>query len=161
MLVQNLIDLINLEADELLDSDTDNIPYINQAIDFLSFTLAGMGDPENITTMDIFNGDDVPSNFIDYVPHNGYPLFISLGKFYTLNSSQSCVRKVKYSTAKNHVSAVTDTIPFKDMYTGCLVLIASYLIKKKTYIPVEYCNEDKAFVGELMAAIKAAKGVSA
>ena len=35
MLVQELINLINLEADELLDEDTDNIPYINQAIDYL------------------------------------------------------------------------------------------------------------------------------
>ena len=48
MLVQNLIDLINLEADELLDSDTDNIPYINQAIDYLSFTLARYRDWEKI-----------------------------------------------------------------------------------------------------------------
>ena len=42
MLVQELINLINLEADELLDEDTDNIPYINQAIDYLSFTLCGI-----------------------------------------------------------------------------------------------------------------------
>ena len=69
MLVQNLIDLINLEADELLDSDTDNIPYINQAIDFLSFTLCGMGDPEMINVMDISSNVDVPSNFVDFVPH--------------------------------------------------------------------------------------------
>lgn len=158
MLVQNLIDLINLEADELLDTDTDNIPYINQAIDLLFFTLAGLGDPEMITTVDCNNGDDVPSNFVDFVPHNGYPVFISGGKF-CLNTVSS-VKKMKYSIAMPHVSVVTDTVPFKDMYAGCLVLIASYLIKKKTYIPVEYCNEDKSFVGELMAAIKAAKGVS-
>ena len=160
MLVQNLIDLINLEADELLDSDTDNIPYINQAIDFLSFTLAGFSDPEMITTVDVINGDDVPSNFVDFIPHNGYPIFISVGKFYMMSTNTSEIKKVKYSITKPHVSTVTDTVPFKDMYAGCLVLIASYLIKKKTYIPVEYCNEDKAFVGELMAAIKAAKGVA-
>ena len=158
MLVQDLINLINLEADELLDEDTDNIPYINQAIDLLSFTLAGIGDPEMITTVDIINGVDVPSNFIDFMPHNGYPIFISGGKFCL--SGVEIVHKAKYSIAQPHVSAVTDTVPFKDMYAGCLVMIASYLIKKKTYIPVEYCNEDKAFVGDLMAAIKAAKGVS-
>ena len=157
MLVQNLIDLINLEADELLDTDTDNIPYINQAIDFLSFTLAGMGDPELITTVDLINGIDVPNNFVDFVPHNGYPVFISGGKF--ILSGVEIVHKVKYSTTKPHVVAVTDGMPFKDMYGGVIVLIASYLIKKKTYIPVEYCNEDKAFVGEVIAAIKAAKGV--
>ena len=160
MLVQNLIDLINLEADELLDNDTDNIPYINQAIDFLSFTLAGLGDPETITTVDVINGDDVPSNFVDFIPHNGYPIYISVGKFYISDYRTSEINKVKYTTAKAHVSAVTDKLPFKDMYAGCLVLIASYLIKKKTYIPVEYCNEDKAFVSELITAIKAAKGVS-
>ena len=160
MLVQDLINLINLEADELLDEDTDNIPYINQAIDLLSFTLAGIGDPEMITMVDMITGVDVPSNFVDFVPHNGYPIFISGGKF-IVNGNGGIVHKAKYSITQPHVSAVTDTVPFKDMYAGCLVLIASYLIKKKTYIPVEYCNEDKAFVGELMAAIKAAKGVSA
>lgn len=158
MQVQNLIDLINLEADELLDQDTDNIPYINQAIDLLSFTLAGIGDPEMITTVDLINGVDVPSNFVDFVPHNGYPVFISGGKFCL--SGVEIVHKAKYSITQPHVSSITDTVPFKDMYAGCLVLVASYLIKKKTYIPVEYCNEDKAFVGELLAAIKAAKGVS-
>lgn len=158
MQVQNLIDLINLEADELLDQDTDNIPYINQAIDLLSFTLAGIGDPEMITTVDLINGVDVPSNFTDFVPHNGYPVFISGGKFCL--SGVEIVHKAKYSITQPHVSLITDTVPFKDMYAGCLVLVASYLIKKKTYIPVEYCNEDKAFVGELLAAIKAAKGVS-
>ena len=158
MQVQNLIDLINLEADELLDQDTDNIPYINQAIDLLSFTLAGIGDPEMITTVDLINGVDVPSNFVDFVPHNGYPVFISGGKFCL--SGVEIVHKAKYSVTQPHVSAITDTVPFKDMYAGCLVMVASYLIKKKTYIPVEYCNEDKAFVGELLAAIKAAKGVS-
>lgn len=37
MLTQELVNLINLEADELLDTDEDNIPYVNQAIDLLSF----------------------------------------------------------------------------------------------------------------------------
>jgi hypothetical protein len=44
------------------------------------------------------------------------------------------------------------------MYAGTLVLIASYMIKKKTYIPVEYCNEDLTFVQAVLASIKAAKG---
>lgn len=158
MLVKDIINLINLEADELLDEDIDNIPYINQAVDFLSFTLAGIGDSELITTVDLINGIDVPSNFVDFVPHNGYPVFISGGKFCL--SGVEIVHKAKYSITKPHVSLVTDVMPFKDMYAGAIVLIASYLIKKKTYIPVEYCNEDKAFVGELMATIKAAKGVS-
>ena len=158
MLVQELINLINLEADELLDEDTDNIPYINQAIDYLSFTLCGMGDPEMINVMDISSKVDVPSNFVDFVPHNGYPLYIQNNKFWVTTSSGLTLKKVKYSISKAHVSTVSDTIPFKDMYAGTLVLIASYMIKKKTYIPVEYCNEDLTFVQAVLASIKAAKG---
>ncbi|WP_196595313.1 hypothetical protein [Pectinatus frisingensis] len=160
MLVQDLINLINLEADELLDEDTDNIPYINQAIDYLSFTLCGMGDPEMINVMDITSNVDVPGNFVDFIPHNGYPIYIQTNKFWVMTSNGLPIKQVKYSTAKAHISAVTDTIPFKDMYSGVLVLIASYLIKKKTYIPVEYCNEDKSFVSDVLNAIKAAKGVT-
>ena len=159
MLTQDLINLINLEADELLDEDTDNIPYINQAIDYLSFTLCGMGDPEMINCMDISPNTDVPSNFVDFIPHNGYPLYIQNNKF-NLLSNDSKINQVKYSVVKPHVNTITDTIPFKDMYSGVLVLIASYLIKKKTYIPVEYCNEDKSFVSDVLTAIKAAKGVT-
>lgn len=160
MLVQDLIDLINLEADELLDEDTDNIPYINQAIDYLSFTLCGMGDPEMINVMDITSNADIPINFVDFIPHNGYPIYIQTNKFWVMTSSGLPIKQVKYSIAKPHISTITDQVPFKDMYAGTLVLIASYLIKKKTYIPVEYCNEDKSFVSDVLTAIKAAKGVS-
>lgn len=160
MLVQNLIDLINLEADELLDTDEENIPYINQAMDFLSFTLCGMGDPEMLNTVDIINNLDVPSNFVDFIPHNGYPIYINNNKFWLMTSDGLPIHKVKYSTTKPHVNTVDDQIPFKDMYANVLVLIASYMIKKKTYIPVEYCNEDKAFVTDVLNAIKAAKGAA-
>ncbi len=159
MTTQDLVDLINLEADELLDTDEDNIPYINHAIDLLSFFLASLGDPEMITTTDVEDNDLVPDNFLDFVPHNGYPLYIDAGHF-KLYSDDSVIHNVKYTLAKDHVSLLTDTIPFKDIYAGYMVLIASYLIKKKTYIPVEYCQQDKTFVTELMSAIKAAKGAS-
>lgn len=155
MLVQDIINLINLEADELLDQDTDNIPYINSAIDFLSFTLCGMKDPEMISCCDIAPGLAVPSNFVAFVPANGYPVFITGGLFNT--TSGAVVRQVSYSTAKPHVSLITDQVPFKDMYCSVLVLIVSYMIKKKTYIPTEYVNSDKAFVTDVLAAIKAAK----
>lgn len=156
MLVQDVINLINLEADELLDEDTDNIPYINAAIDYLSFTLAGMGSSDCMTTVQIVSGLPVPSNFIEFVPQNGYPAYISGGLFYTNNGGAV---KVKYATAQPHVSVITDTIPFKDMYVTTLVFIASYLIKKKTYIPTEYTNTDKAFISDIVTSIKAAKGV--
>lgn len=158
MLVSDLITLITLESGDLLDDDMENIPYINHAIDVLSFFLDGIGDPEMITTADVQDNLDVPSNFVDFVPHNGYPVYILGGKFMT--TTGGIVHGVKYTTTRAHVSKINDPLPFKDMYANVLVLIASYMIKKKTYIPVEYCAEDKAFTEEVMSAIKAAKGVS-
>lgn len=156
MLVQNLIDLINLEADELLDEDTDNIPYINAAIDYLSFVLAGMGSSDCMNTTMIVDNLPVPSNFIEFVPKNGYPVFIDNNTFYTNGKTITA----KYSIAMPHVSVVTDTIPFKDMYSSVLVLIASYMIKKKSYIPVEYTGQDGTFLQTVLAAIGKAKGAA-
>ena len=81
MLTQELVNLINLEADELLDTDEDNIPYVNQAIDLLSFFLAGMADPEMMVVTDVHEGDNVPAAFVDFIPHNGYPVNINGGRF--------------------------------------------------------------------------------
>lgn len=156
MLVQNLIDLINLEADELLDEDIDNIPYINSAIDYLSFTLAGLGSSDCMNTIVITDNTPVPNNFIEFVPKNGYPIYIDNDVFYTSGKTITA----KYSIAKPHISTITDTIPFRDMYASTLVLIASYMIKKKSYIPVEYTSSDKAFIADVLNSIKAAKGGS-
>ena len=157
MLVQELINLINLEADELLDTDADVIPYINSAIDYLSNTLCGMKDPEMMVLINITSGDLVPSNLAGLVPANGYPIRIVGDKFYT--TVGATVNDVKYATHKNHITLVSDVLPFKEAYASVLTFIASYLIKKKTYIPVEYTNTDKSFVGDVINAIKAAKGV--
>lgn len=158
MLVQNLIDLINLEADELLDEDVDNIPYINNAIDFLNFKLAALKDIELLSMMDIAPGLPIPSNFIALVPANGYPLYSVNGVFNT--TTGGTVKSVKYTSAKPHVSTITDTIPFRDIYSGLLVFTASYLIKKKSYIPPEYLNVDSAFIDQFMAVMSQAKGGS-
>lgn len=160
MTTQQLINLINLEADELLDTDKDNIPYVNQAIDFLSFFLAGMNDPDMFITTDVADGDNIPASFIDFIPKNGYPIAVNGSKFKII-SDDYMIRDVHMTLSKPHVAAMDDNIPFRDSYAGCLVLIASYLIKKKTYIPVEYCEQDKSFITELMGAIKAAKGGAA
>lgn len=158
MKVQELVDLINAEADELLDNDEDNIPYVNHAIDLLSFFLAANGDPELIATKNISDGENVPSTFLNFIPRNGYPVYIDAGKF-KIFTDDSTLYNVRYAVGKEHVSSLVDEIPFKEMFTGAMVLICSYLIKKKTYIPVEYCQQDKSFISELMQAIQSAKGV--
>ena len=154
MTTQELVNLVNLEADELLDTDEDNIPYVNHAIDLLSFFLAD--DPLLISVATIKDKDVVPDNFQRFIPLNGYPVRRE-GRVFRITSSDKKVN-IRYSTHMPHVSSLTDDIPFPEMYAGCLVLIASYLIKKKTYIPVQYCQEDSTFVQQLMAAIQKAKG---
>jgi len=156
-LVQNLIDLINLEADELLDEDIDNIPYINAAIDYLSNVLCSIKDPEMMSIIDISDNDLVPDNFADFVPSNGYPVYVAGDRFYV--SIGDSVANVKYAVHKPHIANVDDTVPFKDAYQSVLVFICAYLIKKKSYIPTEYTNSDKAFIADVLTAIKAAKGV--
>lgn len=158
MLVQNMINILKIEADELLDNNNDNefITYINHSIDFLSFTLAGMGEQEMIRSTDIMNNQDVPNDFIDFIPHNGYPVYIQDMKFNTLSTKP--IKRVKYIISKPHVTNVTDTIPFRDLYSSVLVMTAAYLIKKKTPMPTDDNEEDKSFIAELVNAIRVAKG---
>lgn len=157
MLVQDLIALIDLEADELLDEDTDNIPYINAAIDYLSFILAGLGSSDCLKALIVTPNMAVPSDFIEFVPKNGYPAYISGDSFVTTNGGNV---NIKYSASKPHVSSLSDPILFKDMYTSVMVFICSYMIKKKSYIPVEYTQQDSSFVQAVLAAISKAKGGS-
>ena len=157
MTVNDLITLINLEAGDLLDEDTDNIAYINQALDFLGFQLAAMGDPTLIATATVTDDSNVPVDFVALLPRNGYPIQIRQNKIKILSDDESV--EINYTVNYSHVHNVTDTIPAADMYADTLVLITAYLIKKKTYIPTEYCAEDKQFVSEVLTAIKAAKGI--
>lgn len=164
MTVNELIQLIMAEDNELLDSAGDYIPYVNWSMDLLSFVLAGIGDPEIIQTIDIVPTAEVPQvavpeDFVDFIPHNGYPVNILNGYFQVLLDSGEC-RKVKYSTVKPHVSTIADTVPFKQQYVGTLVLIASYMVKKKMYIPPEYCEQDKAFARQVLDSITKAKGAA-
>lgn len=154
MLVQDLIDLINLEADELLDEDADNIPYINAAMEAINFQMVAAGVPEFVTEITITDGMVVPSNFIDFHPKNGYPCK-RLGT--TFKSYATSVNAI-YACTVAKVSAISDTLPFNDMFASTIVFIASYLIKKKSYIPTEYTAADYAYIVSLIAPIIKAKG---
>ena len=159
MKADELKDLIVLETYGLLDDDTEYVPYINNAVELLGFFLASMGDPEMMAMKDIDDGDEVPEDFINFLPANGYPINIVGGKFKIINGDSSCV-DVKYTVSKKRIKSLDDEIPFKDMYTGVLQMIASYLVKKHSYITPAYCQQDEAFTKELMAAIKGAKGAA-
>ena len=52
MKVQELVNLINAETDELLDTDEDHIPYINHALDVLAYTLAGTYAPDLLRSIE-------------------------------------------------------------------------------------------------------------
>jgi len=158
MTVSELISQINLETDELLDSDEENLQYINDALDLIGYFLAGMAAHEVTSTTNIKDNDPVPDNFTDFQPHNGYPVYVSDGHFKLLDPDDYRIEGVRYTHALSHVSNMTDTLPMPDAYGSCLCFVASYLIKKKIMMPIESCQQDKAFVEELMSAIKAAKG---
>jgi hypothetical protein len=158
MLVSDIISQINLETGELLDDDSENIQYINLAIDFLSFQLAGIGDPQALAMLTVTDNTVVPDNFIDFIPKNGYPVNINANKFQIIDDEDSV--EIKYSTALPHISSLSDTIPVKDMYISTLVLIASYAIKKKIYLLQEFYAADGTFMAQVIGSIKAAKGVA-
>lgn len=158
MKVQELVNLINAETDELLDTDEDHIPYVNHALDVLAYILAGTDAPDLVKGIDVKNGDDVPDDFVALAPPNGYPLGILGGAFWTMNGDD--VPGVKYRAMWPHISDLSDDLPCRDMYANALLLTASYLIKKKTYIPVEYCAQDKEFTTQILNAIGGMRGGS-
>lgn len=157
MLVQEIISLINLEADELLDEDTDNIPYINAALELINFEIIAAGVPDLSSSIIITDGSVVPSNYVSFLPRNGYPCR-RIGNVFKVDSGGSIT--IVYACSIPRVSVVTDTIPLSDMYVSTIVLIASYLIKKKSYIPTEYTSADYAYVQSVIAPIIKAKGGS-
>jgi hypothetical protein len=150
-----MINLINLEASGLVDEDLDYMLYINAAMDLLNFNLLANNIVEFMDTVTITDGYPVPSNFVTFIPKTGIPCR-KFGKvFKTYHSSVTA----DYACSVPHVSVVTDTIPFDDLYITTLVFIASFLIKKKSYIPTEYTQADYAYVASLVQPILKAKGV--
>lgn len=158
MLVQDLINQINIDSNDLPDSDTETIQYINYGIDALSLLLCSVKDPEMMATCDIAPGLIVPSNFVEFVPQNGYPVYIVGDRFNT--TTGNVVKMVKFTTSKPHISLVTDTIPFKDIYAGVLCQFVSKLIKGKSNFPKDITAGADENLQMLMDLIKAAKAVS-
>ena len=158
MLVQDLINQINIDSNDLPDSDAETMQYINYAIDSLSFLLCGLKDPEMMAVCDIAPGLLVPSNFVEFVPQNGYPVYNVGDRFNT--TTGNVVKLVKFTTSKPHISLVTDTIPFKDIYAGVLCQFVSKLIKGKSNFPKDITAGADENLQMLMDLIKAAKAVS-
>lgn len=140
MLVQNLIDLINLGVKTYDEYDpTVLIPYINYGMDELSLELAAAGDPEFCVTLMITSGLPVPTEFVQFIPKNGFPVYIQNDIFITTNGGSVTI---KYARTKPWISAVADTVPFKQHCIGALVdKIKSRLHADKT---LKYVVENPA-----------------
>lgn len=154
MNVDELITLINLESNEILDDSDEYIPYINAAVDYLSFALANVKDPEVCRTLAVQQGDTVPSDFIAFIPKDGYPISIDSGSFtvYVPGSVQ-----VYYAHRKNHVQHKDDLVPFSEPYISALVQLVSFLVKKKSLM-VDYANFDKGYISDLLTNVQSARG---
>ena len=74
MTVNELITQINIDTNEILDDNTEYLPYINASIDILASLLIPMHDTEVVKHKTIHNDDVVPSDFMSFVPGSGYPV---------------------------------------------------------------------------------------
>lgn len=156
MTVQELITLIDVESNEILDDTNEYIQYINTAIDYLSMVLLSIRDREVVKVMTVTNNNAIPSDFMSFVPKQGYPVRIINGSFATYGGDT--VNDVYYSIRKNHISNFGDAIPFTEFFHSYLVQLVSYLIKKKSLM-LDYANYDKGFIDHLTELIKSARGV--
>lgn len=154
MTVDELITTINLDTNEILDDNSEYIPYINTAIDTLSMILANMHDIEVTKCKDISNNAAVPSNFLQFMPVSGYPITIRDGVFLTYDGVT--VPNVYYAVKMPHIANTDDAVPFSEMYTFALVQIVSYLVKKKSLM-IDFANADNAFITQLTEIIKNAR----
>lgn len=155
MTTSELITEINLDTNEILDDEADYIPYINAAIDTLSMVLAPMHDIEVTKCMDISDNDAIPSDFLQFVPMQGYPITIKSGTFKTYSGLS--VPEVYYAVKKPHVAEMFDAVPFSELYIFPLIQIVSYLVKKKSLM-IDFANADKAFITDLTNSIQASRG---
>lgn len=154
MTIDELITLINLDSNEILDDSDEYIPYINAAIDYLSWLLVQAKDAEVIKSAVITHNMTIPSNFIMFIPKDGYPVTLFNGSFSTyMEKPVECY----YAYAKNHIEDRTDLVPFSEPYIFSLVQIVTFLVKKKSLM-LDYASFDKSFVSEIMQALATAKG---
>jgi len=154
MTVGELITQINLESNDILDNRSEYIPYVNAAIDYLSMVLVAMKDSEVVLSMTINDNDVIPTNFMRFVPQNGYPVKTESGVFKTYDGGNV---SAYYAVRKNHISGDSDAVPFGEMYQAYLVQLVSFLVKKKSLM-IDFASFDKTFIADLTQAIQASKG---
>jgi hypothetical protein len=172
--VKKLIDLIELEVDELLDEPKQDIHYLNYAIDTLSLYLNQQNDPSLLYSQLVTSGTTIEGT---PVPRFGYPIEIS-NNVVTITDEDISSIELKLQRPRPRIVITPPTPPvyetrlleeedftnpdiyieLPDAYVTPLVLLAAYLIKKKTYIPGEYTQLDLQFVSTLKDAITAARG---
>lgn len=168
ILVRDLITQIESETDELLDTPTDDIQYLNYAIEAYSLFLNNNNDPALLDTQFIQSGSTLLGT---PTPPNGYPILVSgrqveitdedissleirIKKFrpdvILTDNLGNQTRENRPLVASDYASdEYTSYIDLPDTHIPALVLIASYLVKKKTYIPAEYLNQDNLFIQTL------------
>lgn len=131
MLVQEFINQLTLNTDNVESLEyPDPLMYVNAAIKWWSFQLAKINPNELCVKITVTNGMPKPSNFICFVPKNGYPC-TECGDYLYTNSGTD-VANVKYAACKPSVSKLDDEIPFNDMYSPILIMATSMMINNRT-----------------------------
>lgn len=104
------------DSDKLTYSEDELISYINTIIDFLNHFLINQNSQEMIKEITVSNGSAVPDDWVRSV--GSYPIYITQDIFSTYDESAELT--VRYFALKPHVSAITDTLPFKPKYESIL-----------------------------------------
>jgi hypothetical protein len=110
--------------------DAELIDYLNDAIDYISAFLIRIQDGEMIKSTTITDGSITkPSDFDSFV--GAQMLYMDSDTIKTLSGSTA---EMRYYATKNHVSATTDSSPFKVSVEPLLIeLTAIYALNRNEY----------------------------
>ena len=128
--------------------------FVNDALDLISLSLAGLNDPEVVSQQIMTGPIAKPTGFISFIPQKGnYPVLIQGNQLVLAYGAPPSVM-IKYAVAKPHIATDSDVIPLPDYMLSILVqLVCQYA--QNTY---EFdITQDKLLSDQTIAALGRAK----
>lgn len=152
-------DIINTASTRLSSVDEfspeELIGYINDADDYISFLLASVSDAEVVSSLVLTTPIAKPINWIGFSPpKSAYPAVFNNNMLERAVGAPPSV-VIKYTTAKPHVFATSDTMPFPDMYKGVIIMLVCQFAQNRNEFDI---TQDKALSDMVFNALAKAKG---
>jgi hypothetical protein len=128
--------------------------FINDALDVISLSLAGLNDPEVVTQQIITTTITKPIGFISFIPQKGnYPVIIQGTQIVPLPGAPSSIT-IKYAVAKPHITSDNDSIPLPDYMLPVLVMLVCQYAQNTYEFDI---TQDKLLSDQVIAALTRAK----